>query len=89
MAFGRGVLWRNLGQAIRLGPVDGRAMFFILLALYDWSLWTLGFAFFGIIFLFWIERLGYTIPNLFRRITVFIFGKFRPSQSSRKIRSDI
>lgn len=84
----RGILWTNLGRPVRLGPVDGRALFFIILAVYHWALWTFGLAILGMIGLFWIERLGYSIPNLVRRLSVFVMGKHRPTQSSRSIRSD-
>lgn len=89
MSFGRGILWTNLGRPIRLGPVDGRATIFIIIFLYHWAIWTFVLGLCGILFLFWVERIGYSFPNLIRRLTVFMFGKYRPFQSSRKIRSDI
>lgn len=88
MSFGSGILWANLGRTVRLGPIDGRAMFFILLAVYHWALWTLVLAIVGIAVLFWVERLGYNIPNLVRRLGVLIVGKVRPAQSARSMRSD-
>lgn len=89
MSFSRGILWTNLGRPVRLGPVDGRAMFFILLALYHWALWTLVLGVVGVFALFWVERLGYSIPNLFRKASVMVMGKWRPAQSARRIRSDV
>ena len=89
MSFGRGILWRNLGRPVRLGPLDGRCVFFILLAAYHWALWTLILAFVGMLFLFWVERIGYSIPNLVRRASVLIMGPVRPHQSARPMRSDV
>jgi len=89
MGFHSNLLWTNLGKPVRLGPVDGRALFFILLAVYHWALWTFALAILGMIGLFWIERLGYSIPNLIRRLNVLVMGKVRPAQSSRRIRSDL
>lgn len=89
MSFGRGILWSNLGLPVRLGPVDGRAVIFIVIAAYHWALWTLGLAVVGILVLFQIERMGYTVPNLFRKISVLVVGKKRPRQTSRRLRSDI
>lgn len=89
MAFGRGYLWRNLGLPVRLGPVDGRAVFLILLAMYNIALWTLILCVVGIVVLFMIERRGYSIPNIIRRLSAFLAGPFRPHQSARRVRSDI
>ena len=86
--IGRGILWRNLGLTTRLGPIDGRAALFILLAAYHWALWTLFLSIAVIVFLFWVERVGYSIPNLFRRVGVLMMGPHRPFQSARRIRSD-
>ena len=88
MSFGRGVLWRNLGQPVRLGPFDGRALFFILLAVYHIALWTFVLCVVAVLALFLIERQGYTIPNLIRRLQVLLAGPLRPHQSARNIRSD-
>ncbi len=87
MSFGRGILWTNLGLPVRLGPVDGRATIFIVLAAYHWAIWTLVLAMVGILVLFWIERIGYTIPNLFRKIRVIMTGSYHPAQSERRLRS--
>lgn len=84
-----GIIWSNLGKPVMFGPVDGRAVFFILIALYHWALWTFALAVAGILFLFWLQRLGYSIPNLLRRIGVLIMGNKRMHKTSRKMRSDI
>lgn len=89
MSFGSGILWSNLGMPVRLGPVDGRAVIFIVIAAYHWALWTLGLAVVGILVLFQIERMGYSVPNLIRKISVIIMGKKKPHQTSRKPRSDV
>ena len=89
MSFGRGILWCNLGRPVRLGPVDGRVLIFILLALFHWAVWTFALAFLAALGLAMVERSGYTVPNLFRRAKVFLMGKWRPSLVTRRVRSDI
>lgn len=89
MSFGRGILWRNMGVPVRLGPLDGRAIFFILLALYHIRLWTIALCIVGMIVLFLIERRGYSIPNLIRRAQVLMAGSWRPNQTARRFRSDV
>lgn len=83
------VLWRNLGLPVRFGPLDGRAAVLMLLALYHWSKVTMGVALAGMIVLYVIEKqLGYSIPNMVRRVTVVLVGRHRPFQTARRIRSD-
>lgn len=89
MSFSRGYLWCNLGLPVRLGPVDGRVLIFILLAAFHWALWTLALAVLASIGLAMMERAGYSVPNLFRRSQVLIMGKWRPAQATRRLRSDV
>ena len=86
---GRGVLWRNLGNPVRLGPVDGRAVFFILIYAFHWAWWTFILGVVAITVLFMIERYGYNIPNLMRRTRIIMGGSLRPHQTARRIRSDV
>lgn len=87
--FGRGILWRNLGAPVRLGPLDGRATFFLLLFMYHWAIWTFVLCTVGTLALFIMERYDYTIPNIVRRFQVLIVGNLRPRQASRRLRSDV
>lgn len=89
MSFGRGVLWCNLGRRVMLGPVDGRVLVFLLLALFHWALWTFALAFLAIIGVVLADRAGYTVPNLMRRASVFVMGRYRPAKASRRLRSDV
>ena len=89
MAFGRGILWCNLGRPVMLGPVDGRVLVFLLLALFHWAIWTFSLAFLAIIGVVLAKRAGYTVPNLFRKGAVVFMGKYRPARASRRLRSDV
>ena len=89
MSFGRGILWCNLGKTVKLGPVDGRVLFLLVLAMFHWAKWTFGLAFLGIILLILMNRAGYSVPNLYRRLTVIIMGGWRPAKHTRKQRSDV
>lgn len=89
MSFGRGVLWCNLGRRVMLGPVDGRVLVFLLLALFHWALWTFALAFLAIIGVVLADRAGYTVPNLMRRGSVFVMGRYRPAKATRRLRSDM
>lgn len=89
MSFGRGILWRNLGLPVKLGPVDGRVLIFLLLAMFHWAVWTFALAILAAIGLTLMDRGGYTVPNLYRRAQVMLMGKWRPRQATRRVRSDI
>ena len=89
MSFGRGILWCNLGRRVMLGPVDGRVLVFLLLALFHWAIWTFALAFLAIVAVVLADRAGYTVPNLYRRLAVFVMGRYRPAKTTRRMRSDI
>jgi hypothetical protein len=89
MSFGRGVLWCNLGRPVKLGPVDGRVLVFILLALFHWAYWTFALAGLAIVFMILLQRGGYTVPNLYRRARVMIMGRSHPALTTRRPRSDV
>lgn len=81
--------WRNTSKTVRFFFFDGRAMFFLLIALYYISLWTLGVCIVGITILTWFEKKGYTLPNAWRKMKVWIAGNKRPAVMPRRLgRSD-
>lgn len=70
-------IYRDTGRTVKVGPLDGRLMIFvILLALFPsmllFYLWIASMAFF-----WYLDYKGYTLPNAVRRIKVLIAGKKR------------
>ena len=55
-----GVLWRDTGLPPKLFIVDARAVFPLLLWLFNWAWWTAGVAFVGIVTLYLVQRTGMT-----------------------------
>ncbi len=82
--FSRGVLWMNTALPLRFGPVDARAIFFIGIWLFHWAWSTFIVGVLGIIFLFWLERIGYSIPNIGRAALAWLAGPIRPVRSGRR-----
>lgn len=84
----RRVLWCNISKTVRVGPLDGRAVIPLMVAIYHWSLYTLVISVIGMIAFMLIQRKGYTVPNMVRRTMAMLGGKHRPFQTARPIRSD-
>lgn len=81
--------WRESGRTVRFFFVDGRAMLFLLVMLYHFSLFTFGLGVLALVILAVLENYGYNIPNAFRRLRIIIFGRFRPAVIGRRLgRSD-
>lgn len=78
------MMWRDSGQPVKLGPIDGRATIFIFFALYSMSLKAIFLCFVGIIGLVVLERFGYTIPNALRRLNVVVMGRHRVAVTARR-----
>ena len=69
--------WRESGRQVKVGPLDGRLMLFVVLLLLFPSLILLGITFSAILFFYSLQYIGYTLPNAFRKIAVVIAGKRR------------
>jgi len=81
--------WRNTGKTVRFFMVDGRAMVFLLLAIYHISYWTAGLCVLGIALLTLLENKGYTLPNAARKLQILIIGKKKSAVTAKRLgRSD-
>lgn len=81
--------WRNTGRIVRFFMVDGRAMIFLVLAIYYISWITIGILVVGISGLVMLENMKYTLPNAIRAGMVMFAGKHRPAVVSKRTgRSD-
>jgi hypothetical protein len=76
--------WRESGRTVKFFFVDGRAMFFLLIMLYHFSLFTFGLGILSLVFLAILENYGYNIPNGLRKLRIIIFGKSRPAVIGRR-----
>lgn len=69
--------WRETGRQVKVGPLDGRLMIFlVLLALFP-SMYLLILALSAMLFFYVLEYMGYTMPNALRKIHTIIAGKKR------------
>lgn len=84
----RSVLWCNISRTVKVGPLDGRAAIPLPIAVYHWSTVTLALSVVGMVVFVLIQRKGYTVPNMVRRLLALLGGKHRPFQTARPIRSD-
>lgn len=76
--------WRDSGLPIKFFSIDGRVVIFLFLALYSMSMTTILLAVFGVVALKVMESYGYTLPNAYRRIHLYVMGKRRYAVSSRR-----
>lgn len=83
-----GIPWRNTGLPVKIGPVDARALAFILLFLFHIRLWTFLLCVFIIAVLSIVEYKGYTLPNALRTASSSLLGPKRESQSNKR-KSDL
>lgn len=69
--------WRETGRQVKVGPLDGRLMLFIVLLMLFPSMILLYLTLAAMGFFYGLEYIGYTLPNAFRKCMVFIAGKHR------------
>lgn len=69
--------WRESGRQVKVGPLDGRLMLFIVLTLLFPSLTLLIITILVISFFYALDYIGYTLPNAYRKLSVLISGKKR------------
>lgn len=69
--------WRETGRHVKVGPLDGRLMLFVVLLLLfpSWILLFLTIS--AMLFFYVLEYMGYTLPKALRKILVIIAGKKR------------
>lgn len=71
--------YRETGRQVKVGPFDGRLMIFlVLLALFP-SMFLFYAWISSMIFFWYLDYIGYTLPNAVRKIQVVIAGKKRYS----------
>ena len=69
--------WRESGRQVRFGPLDGRlSVFLVLVLLFPGKILFL-LSIVAMIFFYYLEYKGYTLPNAYRKIKVEIAGKKR------------
>lgn len=69
--------WRESGRQVKVGPLDGRLMLFVVLFFLFPSKILLSITLAIIAFFYLIEYKGYTFPNALRYGKVLIAGKKR------------
>lgn len=69
--------YRETGRQVKVGPLDGRLMIFLVLLPLFPSMTLLYLCLFALAFFWVLDYKGYTLPNAFRRIHVTIAGRKR------------
>lgn len=69
--------WRDTGRQVKVGPLDGRLMLFVVLLMLFPSMWLLILTLSAMGFFYGLEYIGYTLPNAFRKCLAVIAGKKR------------
>ena len=69
--------WRDSGRQVKVGPLDGRLMLFIVLLMLFPGYTVLALTLLAMAFFYGLDYIGYTLPNAFRKIMVLIAGKSR------------
>ncbi|MDR1050943.1 MAG: IcmT/TraK family protein [Deltaproteobacteria bacterium] len=73
------VPWAFTALQPRLGRLDARAVFPILLWLLHWSWWTFGLALAGVAFLAWLDWSGLPFEAVPGRARTLLVGRLRPA----------
>lgn len=69
--------WRETGRQVKVGPLDGRLMIFVILLLLFPGMILLGLTISAMVFFYVLEYMGYTLPNAYRKLSALISGKKR------------
>lgn len=67
--------WRDSGRMVKVGPFDGRLMIFFIVFLLFPSFFLFYLIIAAVLFFYGLEYVGYTLPNAWRKIFVFLAGK--------------
>ncbi len=67
--------WRETGRQVKVGPLDGRLMIFVVLLMLSPSVKLLLVTFAAMAFFYVLEYMGYTLPNALRKISVLVSGR--------------
>ena len=72
--------WRDSARNVRLGFIDFRACFPLLILIFHIRLWTFIFAVIATIFFTALERYGFTVAVFLRWIRSFLAGSRKIAQ---------
>lgn len=67
--------WRETGRQVKVGPLDGRLMIFIVIFFLSPSYFLLYLALAAMLFFYALEYMGYTLPNALRKMSVLASGR--------------
>lgn len=70
-------IYRETGRQVKVGPLDGRLMLFVILLVLFPSMFLLYCWLASMAFFIYLDYIGYTLPNAKRKIQVIIAGKKR------------
>jgi intracellular multiplication protein IcmT len=79
-------MWRDTGKPVKVGMLDARACFPLLVFIVYWSWTTFYIALIGVIFFSVISWAGMTVPATIRMVRRFLVGPFRPAVPAWKRR---
>jgi hypothetical protein len=69
--------WRETGRQVKVGPLDGRLMIFVVLLMLFPGIILLILTLSAMGFFYVLEYMGYTLPNAYRKLSTLISGKKR------------
>lgn len=77
--------WRYASREVKFWKLDYRLFFFLIIFLVHMRMYTL-YMIMGVALILWIIEMkyGYTLNAVFRRISCFLSGKFKPNVSLRR-----
>lgn len=69
--------WRESGRQVKVGPLDGRLMLFVILFFLFPSKFLLICTLLAMAFFYFLQYKGYTLPNAIRYAKIAISGKHK------------
>lgn len=67
--------WRESGRRVKIGPLDGRLMIFVIVFVLLPSMYMFYLMLFSFGVFYGLEYIGYTLPNAIRKVKILISGK--------------
>lgn len=69
--------WRDTGRQVKIGPLDGRLMIFVVLCMLFPGKILLMLTIAAMGFFYVLEYMGYTLPNAYRKLSALLAGRKR------------
>lgn len=69
--------WRETGRQVKVGPLDGRLMIFVVVLMLFPGMILLTLTLLAMGFFYVLEYMGYTLPNAYRKLSCLLSGKKR------------